>query len=417
MRGIKKYGVLLTTLTLLLMLGNPTCASAKPKDSLKAAFVRGGDLWIKSGDNEQQLTKGEAVRKPKWSFDGEWIAYTRGEGQQELRVWNVQTGKSQLVSQVGGGNFQWSPDHSRLAFMVEQKLYWINADKPGELTEVAQQVSNYAWLPNGKRFILSTASELLPSGEWTPVRIQEIPLTGATEQNPAKTLHVLPKPSGDFFAVGTSLFKFSPSGKWIAFLATPTASLSADSNTLCILSSDGTSFNQVDQMANNDEWFKWSNRGDRLAYIGGVGREATSNKQLKVLQIPANGKPVSYTPAGYVDQGFTWQGEQHIVVSRAKESKGANGVAPRPLPKLVEIKLQGQRYKPVTEPPAKFGDFSPQFLDRLQQLTWVRSDRAIADVLVSGRGGKHPSVWIKNIDLGANFYEQWRWSDVLCFLP
>ncbi|QMV41895.1 PD40 domain-containing protein [Cohnella cholangitidis] len=416
MRLIRKLGWIMVAVALLAGLGYPAIAEAKPKDSLKAAFVRGGDLWAKAGKDERQLTKGEAVRNPKWSFDGEWIAYSSGEGQQELKLLEVSTGKSQLVASTGGNNFQWSPDHNRLAFLQGQKLVWVSVNKPDRQTEVSDGIGNYSWLPDGKGFIASSAAELLPDG-WTPVKIVEIPLAGQGDPSKVKTLFVLPKQSNDFFAVGTSIFKFSSSGKWIAFLATPTASLSADGNTLCLLSSDGSVFKKVDQMANNNEWFNWADRGDKLAYIGGVGREATSNKQLKVLEAP-DGKAASYTPAGYVDQSFTWEGEQRVVVSRTKEWKGSaggSGTANKPLPNLVEIKLQGPRFKPLTQPPAKYGDFNPQFLAYANQLGWVRSDRTRSDVLVAGRGGKHPLVWIKNIDAGANFYEQWKWSEVLSF--
>ncbi|TFE24537.1 PD40 domain-containing protein [Cohnella luojiensis] len=412
MRAMKKICLVLAALSLCIMLGLPLTVSAKPAASLKAAFVRGGDLWMKAGGIEQQLTKGDNVRNPKWSFDGEWIAYARGEDEQELRVWHVPTGKSELVSERGGSNFQWSPDRNRLAFLLDRKLVWVRPDKPDEQMEAANGISNYSWLPNGNGFVASGAAELLPEG-WTPVPILEIPLN---EPNRVKTLYVLPKQSDDFFAVGTSEFKFSPSGRWMAFLATPTASLSADSNTLVLLSADGAFFRKVDRMANNKDWFKWSDRKDRLAYIGGVGREATSNKQLRVLEAP-EGKPVTYTPAGYVDQSFTWEGMQHVVVSRAKERKPSDGSAAQApdLPKLVEIKLQGRRDKPITEPPKRFGDFNPQFLQRVDRLAWVRSNQSIANVLLSGRSGKQPSIYIKNIDLGANFYQQWRWSDVLSF--
>ncbi|WP_239615665.1 translocation protein TolB [Cohnella mopanensis] len=426
MRVIRGLGWALFAVALIVGLVNPAIVAAKTKDSLKAAFVRGGDLWVKTGDAERQLTKGEVVRNPKWSFDGEWIAYSTGENQQELKLLQASTGRSQLVSRTGGSNYQWSPDHNRLAFLLEQKLVWVSPNMPDRQAEIAEGIGNYSWLPEGNGFIASTVTELLPDG-WTPVRIVEIPLTGngvaapkgqpASEGKPAslgRTLFVLPKQSDDFFAVGTSGFKYSTSGKWIAFLATPTASLSADSNTLCLLASDGQGFRKVDQMVNNNEWFKWADRGDKLAYIGGIGREATSNKQLKVLEAPT-GKPISYTPSGYVDQGFTWEGLQHIVVSRAKELKSTGSPATKPLPNLVEIKLQGPRNKPISQPPAKYGDFNPQYLPYVNELGWVRSDRSQSNVLISGRGGKQPQVWIKNIDAGADFYEQWRWSEVLSF--
>ena len=40
-------------------------------------------------------------------------------------------------------------------------------------------------------------------------------------------------------------------------LAVPTASWSADSNTLCLVRADGSRFEKVDQMLLNTQWFKW----------------------------------------------------------------------------------------------------------------------------------------------------------------
>ncbi|RKP51665.1 translocation protein TolB [Cohnella endophytica] len=393
--------------------GSGIRVEAKPADTLKAAFVRDGDLWFKKGDAERQMTKGEHIRYPKWSFDGEWVAYSQGKEGEELRLLHVPTGRNRVVAHVKGlRNYQWAPGRNELAYQDGQKLLWMRADKPDAPAEAAQGIGNFSWLPDGNGFIASTQAELLPSGSWTPVDIVEIPLKGTPAAKTTKRLFELPKMSEDFFAVDTSGFKYSRSGRWIAFIANPTASLSADSNTLCLLSADGSLFRKVDQMLNDERWFQWADRTDRLAYIGGIGREATSNKRLMVLDAP-EGKPVSFTPKGYVDQGFTWEGEPHIIVSRAKEQTGSKPKPFSPQAQLVEIKLQGARYKPITQPPVRYGDSGPQYFPRAGQLAWVRSGNEKADVLVSGRGGKHPSVWIKDIDPVDGFYGRWDWNAVL----
>ena len=65
-------------------------------------------------------------------------------------------------------------------------------------------------------------------------------------------------------------------------LAVPTASWSADSNTLCLVRADGSRFEKVDQMLLNTQWFKWAPANNILAYIEGSGRVALENKHLKV---------------------------------------------------------------------------------------------------------------------------------------
>ncbi|WP_372663512.1 translocation protein TolB [Cohnella sp.] len=392
--------------TALLITGNATAYAEPSVDTLKAAFVRNGDLWLKVGSIEHQLTKGEFIRSPKWSYDGQWIAYTKGKEEQELWLWHVPSEQSQLVSPIREESYEWAPRKNKLAFLLDQKLIFVEPEKPTRRVDVASGIGNYSWLPDGSGFLASTQSILLPDG-WTPIRILSIPLLKVGDPSQIRTLYVLPKPSEEFFAVTTSIFKWSATGHWIAFLANPTASLSADSNILCVLSAEGTSFKQLDLMANNSQWFNWSDMGDLLAYIGGVGREATSNKKLKLADIPT-GKLVTYTPAGYVDQSFTWHGPRRLVASRAAES------ASRPFPSLVEVKLGRLQAKPLTDESNTYGDFNPISLPS-RLLAWVRSDRIKADAIVAGSSGKNPVVFIPGIDLGANFYEQWRWSDVLSF--
>jgi len=390
-------------------------ADARPKEALKAAFVRGGDLWIKSGGAERQATKGEFVRNPKWSSDGEWIAYTKGEEERELVVLHVPSGRSRSVSPDAGNRFSWAPGRPELAYLAARDLYTVRPEEKGEAAppkEIAQGIGNFSWLPDGNGFVASTASELLPDG-WKPVKIVQL-----TREGRSRTLYELPKATDDFFAVGTSVFKFSASGKWMAFLATPTASLSADSNFLCVLADDGTGFQPIDRMVRNEDWFEWPNRGETLAYIGGIGREAYSDKKLKTIRIPASGKPVVHTPKGYVDQSLAWEDARALVVARAAElSESGGNAADRPLPKLVRVELQGNRSRTLTNPPKGYGDFSPSYLPGDRKLIWVRSDRKRADAMISGRGGKPEEVWIRNLDLASDYYGQWKWREVLAVYP
>ncbi|MFD0696788.1 TolB family protein [Paenibacillus sp. GCM10027628] len=403
---------LLLAISMFASAGAASVQASKPEKQLTAAFVRNGDLWIKTGETEKQLTKGETIRYPKWSFDGKWIAYTRGENEKELWVWNVPTGETRLVRSGVDKNYQWAPTRDHLAFEQDQQLYEVDPAAPEKPDLVVQDISNFSWLPDGSGFLASSGAKLLPDG-WTPVRILKIPLTAKGDPSRFETLYVLPKQSDAFFAVGTSVFKWSATGQWIAFLATPTASLSADSNTLCTLSSDGSQFKTIGQMANNDQWFQWADEGETLAYIGGPGREGTSNKQLKVTNVP-QAAPIVYTPAGYVDVSFTWVDSRTMIASRAKEAEWTGDTAKRQLPFLVQVKLNKQRQKQLTSNSHVYGDFNPISLP-FQRLAWVSSDRSTAKVTLAGRSGHHAVTWIENLTIGDSYYEQWDWRSVLSF--
>jgi len=439
-----------TLATLLaMMLGTGDYAQAKPKNSvtdegLKAAFVRGGNLWIAIGKTEKQVGQGSGAQTPRWSPDGRWVAYAVGEEMKELWLLDVKKDEARRISANGGSNFQWSPVGGRLAYLEENKLLWTTveqgagsgtgngngneagegvgeearagsrggegseADVAGPASGAVEEVGNYGWLPDGSGFIVSSVPRTAPDG-WEPIRIGTVRLNQPGQLHP---LYTIPFTTGRNFAIGTGIFKWSSDGRWVAFQAVPTASFSADSNSLCVLSSDGKRFLRIGYMVRNEAWFKWSPGEARLAFIEGEGREATRNKRMKVVDVPAD-KPVVLTPEGYADRDFAWEGNDRIVISRSYESEWTADPAKRPLPYLVLLELRDRRQSKLTSPPGGFGDFAPAYLPPAR-LAWVRSDRGDRNrVLLGDDSAQKPSVWIRKLDKAPSYYEQYFWNSVL----
>jgi hypothetical protein len=71
------------------------------------------------------------------------------------------------------------------------------------------------------------------------------------------------------------------------------------------------------------------------------------------------------------------------------------------------MKLESTRAKNLTEPSATYGDYSPEWIDD-EHLAWIRSNRTTAKVMVSGPNGNRLFEWIADVNLGADFYEQWN---------
>jgi hypothetical protein len=383
---------------------------AEPRQTLQVAFIRGDDLWLKTADLEMQLTKNQKVSAPKWSFDSKFIAYSIGEQQHEIWVYSLERKKHFRIYQ-DGENYQWSPDKNQLAFKIGDVLNItkVSRDNVEAFKNVSFGVSNYSWLPEGSGFLVSSPSQLLPTG-WTNVELFLVPTDANMDRKKIKHFYTLPPESPSFFA--TSIFKWSNDKKWISFTANPTASMSADSNTLCVLSSDAKRFQQLDKMLHYQEWFQWAPGKDSIAYIAGEGRIAIQNKHLKVKDFPALKAP-SYTPQGYVDRDFTWENDRFITVSRSKESNDYS--AQRPLPALYHVNIQNKEQKQMTNPPEKSGDFEPYFLKQNNKLTWIRSDGEHADVWNSNPDGSDASVFIKNINAGSAYYEWRSWSSVIAW--
>ncbi len=402
------YGVIALLAALTASAPQPVLAAGH-REGISAAFVRSGDLWLTTGSEERKAAAGPAIATPLWSEDGRWVAYSKGDSfVKELWLLQVESGKQLLVNRAVSGRYEWAPDAERLAYQTDGRLRVIEAEHPDKVLGTADEIGSFSWLPGGDGFIAAQETELQEGG-FTPVRIFRMTLAQMGQPNLYKTLHVLPGQSDDFFAVRTSLFKWSADGHWIAFLAEPTASLSADSNTLCVLREDGVVLRTLDHMARNDNWFEWAPAGAELAYIAGEGRDAGTNKRLKITRIDS-GRTALYTPRGYTDNDFAWQGVGQLVVSRGRETAdtGSEGVPRR---KLIAVALQSGRQKTLTRPRGHTGDYAPQAFPN--RLAWIRRDAEHADVLLGTPDGDESVVWIADLEQGESYYGQWDSRRVL----
>ncbi|MGP4080925.1 hypothetical protein ACTWQL_13520 [Pseudalkalibacillus sp. R45] len=114
-----------------------------------------------------------------------------------------------------------------------------------------------------------------------------------------------------------------------------------------------------------------------------------------------------------MDRDFTWNDDVVITVARSKESEWSNNPTERPLPTLYQIDLKSKEQKKITSPEEGYGDFNPYYVQKSNQLAWVRANREKSDVWIADGTGRNAMVWITNIDQGEDFYEKWDWSKVL----
>ncbi|GAB6519550.1 TolB family protein [Bacillus cereus group sp. MYBK108-2] len=381
-------------------------------NSVKVAFIRHHNLWIKVDGKEKQLTKGENITGPKWSHDGEWLAYVKGEKQNILELYRLKDGKKVTPFHSEASNYQWSPTENIIAFIFTGTLNTFDVEKKNaDFENVSAGVGDYAWYPDGKNFLVSSEAHLLPTG-WTGAQLYEVQKDAHMNPHKMKHLYALPNEHDDFLALVASGFKWSPDQKWISFLAVPTASWSADSNTLCLVRADGSRFEIVDQMLLNTEWFKWAPSKNILAYIEGSGRVALENKHLKIKELPVL-QQQTFTPKGYVDWDFTWKNNNVIIVSRAKEGGFETLPEKRPFPSLYEINSTSDKQYQITKSSNKQGDYHPIFMKKSNQLIWIRSDRKKADIWIAHSDGKHEKKWIENVDVPEWYYEKWNWENVI----
>src|SRR5262249_62013061 len=155
----------------------------------KSEYV--SQIWMASVDGKQntQITFGEkSSTNPKWSPDGNWIAFTsnRKDNKNNLYLLSLNGGEAEALTDVKSGvtNFEWSPDGRSIALTMtdpkteeEEKndkarndFRWVDENlkmsrlfvvalkkdtdgkrEPRKLTTGNYNVGGFGWSPDGAR--------------------------------------------------------------------------------------------------------------------------------------------------------------------------------------------------------------------------------------------------------------------------
>lgn len=362
----------------------PSAPSAAVENQVKAAFIRGGNLWTLIGDQEKQVTNsGKVFSKPQWSTDGNLLVYQieapseiyKGETQSELWTYNIKTEEKKKIF-YDGSSPKWAPHKNVIAYKNKGILDISNLQR---FYNIATGVNDFTWLPDGTGFLLSSSGTLRPDG-WSSASLftkkvdnnyENVVLFGGVEP-----FFTLPREIGTtdknkLIAVYAEQLTYSPNGKWISFVVTPTASWSMDSDMVCVIDKEGKNFEVLDEMILQVGQPKWAPSTDTLAYIAGGGRIVFGfrDKDLKVKEMPVSG---SYTPDNYADLDFNWITDKLLVASRIKEQDWTNDFSKHPLPVLYSIDIDTNKQTKISNPPKGYGDYAPQFVPTIQKLIWLR---------------------------------------------
>ncbi|MCT8138409.1 hypothetical protein H1D32_12025 [Anaerobacillus sp. CMMVII] len=393
------------------LLAPPTVAFGTA-EKLQAGFIRDGDLWIFHNNEEEQITStGKVFATPNWSKDGKWLLYQteapsefhKNEQQVEVWAYQIETKQSKKIF-YDGYSPSWAPNKHVIAFNNKGIL---NISDFKKFYNIATGVDDYAWLPDGSGFLLSSAGVLRPDG-WSSASLfkkkvndqyEDIVLFGGVNH-----FFTLPKEIGigekQIIAVYARDFSYSPSNKWISFIVSPTASWSMDSNMLCIISSNGKDFEVLDEVILGVGKPKWAPFSETLAFIAGGGRIVFGfkDKDLKIREMPVSG---TYTPPNFADLDFDWVNDKMIVTSRIEEREWSNDFSEHPLPSLYSINIETNQQVDITKPPKGYGDYQPQIFRPEEKLVWLRGT-SITDqdrtLWIANPDGTEASELLKNVD-------------------
>jgi Tol biopolymer transport system component len=262
--------------------------TATPATGLgKLAFVSDGDIWVVDVDSgqERQLTRDGGNKEPRWSPDGRWLAFAKGE---TGAIWVMREDGSDasLVADPARAGFAWAPSDNRLAYATSEGVLGLVDVESGERRELSppdREVYRFAWLPDGKGLVLEmweTQEPATPSsGSW--VLDQGLWWVNADGTG----LIELYKWSAEALAT-VDLGTLSPDGRWLTlwqgFLS---ASLRADGLPLMIMPATGGERQEIASATLLRPGFvAWAPQGDRLAVVEGGGRQTWVNKQIAVMQ-------------------------------------------------------------------------------------------------------------------------------------
>ncbi|WP_066256257.1 translocation protein TolB [Neobacillus drentensis] len=385
-----------------------TIVSAKVP--LKAAFIRDHQLWMKKGEKEIQLTKNRYVYGQEWSYDGRFIAYIDGDEKGEktdLFIYDTKEKENyQPYVRVESNYFKWSPIKNQLAYNSHGVLNVtkVKNGRPQGFENVSLGVSGFEWFPNGKELIAASQSSLRPTG-WGPIPLYRIPVDANLVADKMKHFYTIQTKEPDLFAIDADYFKWSNDGKWVSFLATPTASWSMDSNLLCVISSKGERFQVVGKMLGFKNWMKWAPTANQLAYISGEGRFFVENKKMTIADMPTSQQQKEFTPEGFVDLDLEWFSPDEVIVARAKENKEwKEGPVPTMFTALYAINIRTEEQKQVSFPKKNEMDEIPQVVG--SYLSWFRKKATEykGDVWMKDDLNGQGQIWLKNVDSAPVFF-------------
>jgi len=286
----------------------------------KSEFVT--QIWLGNVATKQntQLTFGEkSSTNPKWSPDGNWLAFTsnRKDNRNQLYLLSLNGGEAEPLTdgKSGVANFEWSPDGRWIAFTMtdpkteeEEKndkgkndFRWIDENiklarlyvlpiqkdangkrEPRKLTTANYHVEDFDWSGDGSRIAFSHVKSPL-ANDWSTSDVSIIEVASGNVTALANTP-----------AAENSPF-YSPDGKSIAVITSDNPPRWAQAGAIQIFSANGgqpknlvASFDAQPAIAG------WSSDGKRIYFSEGKG----TGTQVYALDVAANRiEEITTTPA------------------------------------------------------------------------------------------------------------------------
>lgn len=204
------------------------------------------EIWLLDGDDVRRLTSGRADTSPRWSPDGQSLAFLRkgseSKDKPQVAILPIAGGEAKVLTEfeVGVSSMVWSPDGSKLLLQVPEYIDGIDDEEeraraPRRITHPSFRFDNLGWTHDKRAhlWVLEvTSGEVtkLTDGEYSETSPawstdgSEIAYVSAVDDdrwiNPLEYVFVMPSEGGEARQV-------SPRGGWAWVGWSPTGRLHA----------------------------------------------------------------------------------------------------------------------------------------------------------------------------------------------
>jgi len=374
--------------------------TATPSAGLgKLAFMRDGDIWVLDvgSGQERQLTSDGGNKEPRWSRDGRWLAFAKGEAG-AIWVMREDGSDASLVAESARAGIVWAPGENRLTYATGEGALGLVDVESGEQQEFAlsdDEISRFAWLPDGKGLVL----ELWERQELASPPTAWIVKQGLWRVNTDGSGLVEVYSAWDQQTLTeVDLGTLSPDGRWLTLWeGFVSASLRADGLPLRIMPATG---GQPQEIASTTllrpGFVAWAPQGDRLAVVEGAGRQTWVNKQIVVMQPDGSDRRL-LTDTGRADLFPAWSPDGQRIAFTSGEGSQSMEADPA-LVRTRRIWLansDGSAKRQLTDDPAYVDQF-PRWSADGAHILFVRQQ---AEAIELGHEEPIPvEIWLMNAD-------------------
>lgn len=367
------------------------------------AYVQSGDIWIKAlpDGSPRQVTRNKHSHSPRWSADGQWLAYRDGyqiriarrDGTTAAVLGGIATIGAALspATALGSGaaatSLAWSPVTDTLAFVDGGGLHVASAPE-WRGRELAANAGGAVWSPDGTAL---TYMHTAGSGAGSPPRQEMIWRTLADGTGSRRLFDVgSPPQEGVLFAgwVGDHLLFWPHPDFSNSILAdgVPFDGLSATNG----VPPGGQPARLAPTMLAYPDFLAVAPAGQTLAITQGDGRFSWSDKRIAVLNLVSRTDTALTSPSIAAVQPAWSPDGRHIAYVVGPDAGNVGGGEPARAAlarrRIWIMRRDGSDQRPLTGDP-RYRDERPRFSDNGSHLLFARMD-----------ANRQASIWLMRAD-------------------